>query len=191
MSKNEPPILAALHRPDPEEAKLKAIRDLLKGVQEEGVVSDEEIRKLKKLENELLKRQKMYKKLLGNWNQKWKFTTRFYMLFPIPFLLCVLFFGNSLAAYCKFILLMSSWPVKSVAIVILFYFYRFDLNFPTWPEAPENEDDDWQDSMTSTEFQSRGKALLNSWEKLKTERNNHNASENLVSQYFGSAHLYT
>ncbi|CAL2037851.1 unnamed protein product [Caenorhabditis brenneri] len=164
---------------DPKKDDLEALNKLLNTVPPERVVSDEEVQELKSLEKKTLKNQEMFKKEMEDRKKRGKFSIFFCLSFPLPFILSLIIYFNypEFELVADFIILLGFWPVKSVAIVILFYFYRFDLGLKlstpktVQPEEFENEDDDWQDTMTSTELHFRQKALVDGWEQLRKERN--------------------
>ncbi|EGT45583.1 hypothetical protein CAEBREN_06928 [Caenorhabditis brenneri] len=161
---------------DPRPADLDALHKLLDTVPEERVVSDEEVQVFKNVEKKTLVYQKTFKKATEDLNERTKFTTRFCMLFSLPVLLSIIISGIlpkfEVFGVCIFVL--SFWPITLIAVVFLFHLYGFDLDFP-FPvpvqyEVLKDEDDDWQDTMTSTELHFRQKALVNGWEQLEPEQ---------------------
>ncbi|EGT45556.1 hypothetical protein CAEBREN_15925 [Caenorhabditis brenneri] len=180
--------LEALGR-DTKEADLNEIRVLLFMNQEERVVTDEELQEWKKSEKKILEKQDDYKKSTENIEKKAKYDLPLGMIITMLIKLClkisqyilgVEYTGGSPR-------LASWWPIDFIVVAVyLFHFHGSDLRLkfltvqPVQHEVFENEDDDWEDSMTSTELQSRQKAVLNRWRQLKKER-----EENLDSGSWG------
>ncbi|EGT45783.1 hypothetical protein CAEBREN_08267 [Caenorhabditis brenneri] len=181
--------LDALGR-DPKEVDLNMIRVLLYTNREERVVSHEEVQVLKNLEKKVLENQNNYKKETKHMNDRANFSTRFFLLFPMLAALAVFIIGSILKreALLKYIILLGFWPIKLAAVVILYYSYFPDGGFldligiPYYvkPQVFENEeDDDWEDSMTSTELLSRQMAIVTEWEKLREERKEYFSNNSL------------
>ncbi|CAL2037850.1 unnamed protein product [Caenorhabditis brenneri] len=172
--------LDALGR-DPKEVDLNMIRVLLYTYREERLVCHEEVQELKNLEKKVLENQNNYKKETKHMNDRAKFSIRFFLLFPMLAGLAVFIIGSILKreALLKYIILLGFWPIKLAAVVILYHSYFPDGGFSDLIGIPyyvkplvfENEeDDDWEDSMTSTELQSRQMAIVTGWEQARAER---------------------
>lgn len=162
---------------EPEECDLDAIRDLLDVVQEDRVVTDEEVQEWKRTEKKVLENQNAYKEKTKNTG----------MIF-LPEFLCFILFVKFCFKISQFILevefpknwsyLVWCWPIDFI-LVASYLIFCSDLRLNVLPAKPvepvdyEVEDDDWQYSMTSKELLSRQKALVNGWTQLGKERIEH------------------
>ncbi|EGT45833.1 hypothetical protein CAEBREN_22009 [Caenorhabditis brenneri] len=157
---------------EPGEDELNSIRELLNVVQEERVATDEEVQGLKKLEKKVLEDQNNYKKDTEHSIIKAKNSV------DLIFLLTLLVFVCGYISKLTRFRVVVYWPIDLIVVAI----YLYSL-YGSWlgsklgicknveSEVLENEDDnDWQDSMTSTELLSRQKALVNGWEQVQKER---------------------
>lgn len=159
-------------------ADLNGICELFDIVQEERLVSDEEVQELKNVEKKTLENQNEYKKETENMSEKLKFSIWYCLLFPLPLFLSVVIYGfiPKFIYVPGLVLLLNCWPFKLVAVVILFRLYGLNLGFEFGTPKPDHQpemledDDDWQDSMTSTELQYRQEDIVERWDQLKCER---------------------
>ncbi|CAL2037853.1 unnamed protein product [Caenorhabditis brenneri] len=157
---------------EPGEDELNSIRELLNVVQEERVATDEEVQGLKKLEKKVLENQDNYKKDTEHSIIKAKNSVRL-----ISVLILLVFVCGYIGKLARFRVVVY-WPIDLIVVAIYLYsLYGSWLGFKVGicktaeTEVLENEDDnDWQDSMTSTEIHSRQKALVNGWEQVQKER---------------------
>ncbi|CAL2037856.1 unnamed protein product [Caenorhabditis brenneri] len=184
--------LEALGR-NTKEADLNEIRVLLLMNQEERVVTDEELQEWKKSEKKILENQKTYKKSTESIEKKAKFDL------PLGMIITMLIkFGLKISQYILGVeytggspRLASWWPIDFIVVAAyLFHFHgshlwlKFLTAQPVQHEVFENEDDDdWEDSMASTELQSRQKAVLSRWRQLKKEREGNLDSGSWVSPW--------
>ncbi|EGT45802.1 hypothetical protein CAEBREN_17116 [Caenorhabditis brenneri] len=146
--------------------------------EEERVVPHEEVQEWKKLEKKALNDQNSYKKETKIMTKTEKYLIRF----SFSLLLLVCFCWKILPYMLEDdensedpMLLLLSWPIDFIAVAIyIFCLYGSNLGAlkPVKHQVLENEDDDddWQDSMTSTELLSMQKVLVNEWNKLEKER---------------------
>ncbi|EGT45839.1 hypothetical protein CAEBREN_22415 [Caenorhabditis brenneri] len=159
----------------PKEVDLNAIRELLDVVQQERVVSEEEVQEWKILEENILENQNNYKNETEEINNIMKYSKRFYWCYTYPamFCFCILeiltdehFLGAMYKTPIVFFNYLLSWPVCFIAVAIYLY-YSYG---PTPVLVLSNLKVYLQNSMTSIELQSRQEALLNGWEQLRKER---------------------
>ncbi|CAL2037855.1 unnamed protein product [Caenorhabditis brenneri] len=167
----------------PEKDELDAIRVLLYTNQEERVISDEELQEWKRLEKKVLENQNTYKKNTESLREFIKHEIPLILLWilPISFSVRVLRFMFAAECHSNPFTLFDRWPIDLIVFAIyLYHFHGSELRLkqgtpdPVQPEVIENEeednDDDWEGSMTSTELQSRQKALVRKWEPIMQER---------------------
>ncbi|EGT45707.1 hypothetical protein CAEBREN_10172 [Caenorhabditis brenneri] len=145
-------------------------------VQDERVVSDEEVKEWKRTEKEIREKQN------SRWLRRERRIKEADHELPILLLLVLIIKAGSVVLRSVFqvkfsefnLQLLSCWPVDFIILplylICLYGSGRFKIGIPepVQPEVFENEDDDeWEDSMTTKELQSRQKALVNRWSTLE------------------------
>ncbi|CAL2037847.1 unnamed protein product [Caenorhabditis brenneri] len=160
----------------PKKADLDAIRALLYISQEERVLSDEELQDWKKSEKEVLEDQNIYKNRTENLIKTGKSAIYFCLLFTLPISLCFYILRKILDVETSEVAFKWCWIINLIAMAIyIFYLKRFNIRLffviPKTAKVLENESSHWQNSMTTTELQSRQKALVSGWEELLKEQN--------------------
>ncbi|EGT45587.1 hypothetical protein CAEBREN_21951 [Caenorhabditis brenneri] len=174
---------------DTKDADLNEIRLLLYTYQEERMISDEELQEWKKSEKKILENQNNYKKITKRMEEDAKY------FLPLGMIITMLIkFGFKILQYILQVEFpkefLSVWSIMDFIVVAIYlsYFHGSDLRLkfltakpPVQPEVLENEDDDWENSMTSTELQSTQKTVLNEWRQLRKERKEYVESSFLMS----------
>ncbi|CAL2037848.1 unnamed protein product [Caenorhabditis brenneri] len=159
----------------PRKSDLEVIRELLDVDQEERVVSDKEVQRLKNLEKKTYANQNKYKKLEEQVKKSEKCSVFFFLFYILPLMLCHAVFKRILDEDSRKIVfkVLSCWLINLIAVVIYLYqLYgshlglRFGSSKPVEHNVFDNEGCYWQGSMTSTELKSKQKTIVNSWEQI-------------------------
>ncbi|CAL2037846.1 unnamed protein product [Caenorhabditis brenneri] len=162
----------------PKKTDLDVIRALLYMVQEERALSHEELQDWKKTEKEVLKDQNTYKKRTENMIKAEKCSIYFCVLFVLPISYCFYVLTKVLDDETCKVVFKCGWIINLIAMVVYFFYltgFNIRLGFviPKSVKASENESSHWQNSMTTTELQSRQKAFVSEWEELVKEVDDH------------------
>ncbi|CAL2037849.1 unnamed protein product [Caenorhabditis brenneri] len=154
----------------PTGADLNAIRVFLDIVQEERVLSYGEVQDWKRSEKKVLENQNTYKEKMKTNEAQGKCSIYFCMFFTLPVFLCV-YLTESLGETTPYFFtrMLVRWPINFIAIAIFFFYMNSLSQAPKHVQSKKSEDDGWQDSMTSTELQSRQRALVDKWELVKKQ----------------------
>ncbi|CAL2037854.1 unnamed protein product [Caenorhabditis brenneri] len=169
-------------------ADLDVIRELLSVYQEDRVLSQEEIDEWIESERKILVDQSDYKNESEKIVERGKCACWFCLFFTLLILIC--FYKAVSPEYDFYLKLLFRWPIHFVAILIhCLHLYISTRRVSKPVQVLEDVNDDWKDSMTSTELQCRQKALVNEWTQLLKERIKSRRLVIPVSQYFDNAHF--